>query len=1007
MPSIRRPLTSRSYALIIGASEYADRKYEDLDTVRASAEKFASLMASEAMWNLPADGHVRTLTGRVTTDEAATAIQEAAARPGTDGLFIYICAHGRRWTDDHVPDRDLHFAFSDSSWDRPFDHLPFQWVRHALKRRTAADTLLVIDSCFSDVSGLGGAAPPPPTRVSGACTLTATKDRVLADTSWPGTDYTAFSGALIDIIRDGIEDAGEYLTPETVFDTLRDKLVPAHPEPGITKDATSVFLCPNSAYRPVANETPVNELLIKVSGPDAVDPPRYATAIENTSPADAARVVEQFSSKRPADETVRLADLLRSRSAPALGDYADRLIEHFYATRDGEDITGLLHRLHGQDAGAFDAGAVLRQLKKNQRAAEVTADTAAALGNRDCPDCQAISDQLFDALPAEWEERLPDLLAVLHSGEPDKDGVSRSHDGRLRVFRTVAASRPIDGLSHDARKIHATGLTARSVQAIVNVSVLVEFAAELRPPSDIARLITKFGPDGPVSDLGRLALDAAAAQRPVADLDALVGALADAGSSDEAGRLLEAVVLRRMPRDVAELLDRLLEAGKTMLIEKLTDARTPDECRVSVVFWLRAHGRNELAPQTARRMAERLRDSPAARTGLIRGLLAQQDTESADLAIATLRGPDLDELAGLIGSLRENGPYATHIIDDTLAWLDPVALLNLASLLEKVGYAEGARRIWKRIIPRMTGPALIGTLAECGERTGDASSANEPLRIAAETHPVRPGKNDTERGIADLAIEVKGRIRDGDAIVLRRVAEVHPVADIFDLAGQLDGRGRGDLSRLLLGETARLIHDRPDGGQAAEFIDLMMRRPGGSTSRPGWRRPRQQVPAEVTAVLENVARQKSPERLMSLIAGLERPPDDRRHSRYHQLHEHVEEIVAGAYTGTELARLPLVRRRDYLPAVLEIIRKALETPRGGIAETQFPDVLIALNAAGAENSDLRLLLIHIGATNKDRVKIAQAFRDRGEPDAAEYVLNGPKSLPLFEIRFYPPDQRQR
>lgn len=419
MPAVRKPDPARSYALIIGASEYDDRGYQRHEAIRASADRFASLISSEAMWNLPV-GNVKSLTGRVTVREAAVAIEEAAGRPGTDGLFIYLCTHGRRWTEDHVPDRDLHFALSDSAWSWPFTHLPLQWARHTLKRRTAASTLLIIDSCFSDVSMLGSGSPPPPARVSGACVLTATRERVLADTTWPGTDFTAFSGALIEIIGDGIEDAGEYLTPDTIFDTLREKLAPAHPEPGITKDHISVFLCPNNAYQRVTNEAPLNELLTKLDEIESVDPAVYATAIEDTSrgadqPAVTTRLIDQFGAKRSADETIKLADLLRSQSVPALGDHADGVIERFYASRDGAAITHLLHRLHRQDVDAIDAGEVLRKLKKNEQAAEVTADVCAGLRDTDCPDCNVISSQLFASLPDEWHgpEEL-ELLRVLH-----------------------------------------------------------------------------------------------------------------------------------------------------------------------------------------------------------------------------------------------------------------------------------------------------------------------------------------------------------------------------------------------------------------------------------------------------------------------------------------------------------------------------------------------------------------------------------------------------------------
>ena len=582
--------------------------------------------------------------------------------------------------------------------------------------------------------------------------------------------------------------------------------------------------------------------------------------------------------------------------------------------------------------------------------------------------------------------------------------MSERDDGRLRTLRKLATDRPVDVLIGHARAMHAEGLLSRSVQEVVNASVLVEFAAELRPPADVARLVTEFAAGDAPSDLARLALDAAAARRSVIALDTLVGILADRGYPEQAGRLLDAVVHRRMPRDIAELLHTLLEIGRTMLIERLSDDRTPDECRVLVVFWLRAHGKNELARQTALRMAEHL--GPNALTGLVRGLLAQQDTESADAAIEYVIGRDPGELARLVLELRANGPYATYVLDEALTRLDPGGLLALASLLEAGAYTEGARRIWDAVIPGMPARVLIGTLIECAERTGDLAAATEPLRIAARTYPIQPSPHDERHCVAELAIEVKGRIRDGEIVVLRTAAAVYPVAEVFGLAGQLGRRGRGDLSRLLLNEAAGLAHERADSGQVAAFIDLLLERAseGDRTARRGWRRPKRHVPSDVSRILDDMAAERNPERLMGLIAGLERLPENSHgHSRYLDLHEEVEAAVATRYTGAELARLPLVRRRDHLLAVMEIEKKALETSRANVGVEHFPDVLDALINAGAEEGNLRRFLSHIGAMNRDRSRIAQAFRDRDFPVAADYVINGPKNLPLYVVRFYPPD----
>lgn len=423
MPA-RLPDRARSYAVIIGASEYQDEKYPQVDAITYTAERFASLISTKRMWHLPAE-NIRQLVGRVTVAEAAAAIEQAAARRDIDGLFIYLCTHGRRWTEEYVPDRELHFALSDSAWHRSFTHLPFRWVRWQLARKaTAANTVLVIDSCWSDDSFLRlGAEPPEPPRVPGVCTMTATRERRLADANWRDTRFTAFSGALIEVVEQGVDKQGEYLTPKTVFEALRGKLAESYPEPDMLVNANGddVFLCRNRKFAPPETHPPLDELLGELNGPQSLDPAVFATAIEkalgpDSQPGTVPALLGEFAGKRPPQEVIRLADRLRSRDVTIVNEQADRLIELWYARRDGPDIARLLHLLDGHDghdSGDIDVREVLVKLR--DRSPEITADLRASLRKAGCPGCAAIGHQVDGQMLDVWpQSRHAELLAVLH-----------------------------------------------------------------------------------------------------------------------------------------------------------------------------------------------------------------------------------------------------------------------------------------------------------------------------------------------------------------------------------------------------------------------------------------------------------------------------------------------------------------------------------------------------------------------------------------------------------------
>jgi len=185
----RKPDPHRVNALIIGVSSYDDTRYPNLPSARESANRISALIAGNDMWQLPKE-NVERLIGKVTTRDAALAIKRATQRD-LDALLVYICGHGRRWTDADAPDRHLHFAFSDSDCELPFTHLPFLAVRKMLMDGAkAAAKILIIDCCYAKDAFLSADDLAGPFDVRGVCTLVSTRWNVPALTLWPGTNYT-------------------------------------------------------------------------------------------------------------------------------------------------------------------------------------------------------------------------------------------------------------------------------------------------------------------------------------------------------------------------------------------------------------------------------------------------------------------------------------------------------------------------------------------------------------------------------------------------------------------------------------------------------------------------------------------------------------------------------------------------------------------------------------------------------------------------------------------------
>lgn len=568
------------------------------------------------------------------------------------------------------------------------------------------------------------------------------------------------------------------------------------------------------------------------------------------------------------------------------------------------------------------------------------------------------------------------------------------------ALRKIAITTRIGELAVIVLRMRASGAGGRSA---VNSTIMVAIVAERREPAEIAELVAEFDGQSIAGDLARLALDAAAARRSAQTLALLARDLVEYGLARRADELLALVVRRRLPRDIAELFTVLDVAGLTPLTSTLIREIARDDGRVFVMLWLRAFNRADLATRAAQLMTTML--APPELAGFIKGLRAFQDTDAADAAVHAALRLDISVVAQVAENLRggagprpgaseeaTGGPvrdaYATEFLNEALATLSLADLCVLAGRLGAGTWQDGAQLIWDKVVKGVNGPDLVQTLWESATAAGNPGAALDGIGKAALVYSIKD--------VAALAVEVEGKItvvndqrRSGYDTVLDTVAEHRPVPDIFAMADEVTDLGYGRVADDLLSRVENILHERADGAEIAEFIDRMLARPDKPQPRGPFRRPQGWEPARI---LHNVAKTRNPAQLMGVIAGL------MHRRRYDACRKWIEEYVPDCYDGRLFAELPLVRRRDQLPAVLQILARASRTPRW-TSPNDIAAIAAALRKAGASDTDLRYLLAYTGGRrDNDFDAIVTALRNAGLAEEAEWVLNGHRR-PSGEPRF--------
>nr|WP_084143502.1 ATP-dependent Clp protease proteolytic subunit [Amycolatopsis taiwanensis] len=220
MPLPDRP---RSRAILIGTGSYQDARLPDLPSVANNLTDLKAVLTDPDTGVFDAE-HC-TLVEDPTDDRRVAMLLADIATAADDVLLVYYAGHGVIGARQH----ELYLGLTTTDLDRPqYSALPFAWVRDELLDSRASTKVLILDCCFSgraidDFMADHESLVLGQVDVSGTYTLTSTSANTPA-LAPPGARYTAFSGELLALLRDGITAGPAELDLHLLYQQLRHRM---------------------------------------------------------------------------------------------------------------------------------------------------------------------------------------------------------------------------------------------------------------------------------------------------------------------------------------------------------------------------------------------------------------------------------------------------------------------------------------------------------------------------------------------------------------------------------------------------------------------------------------------------------------------------------------------------------------------------------------------------------------------------------------------------------------
>lgn len=204
-----------SRAVLIGCHQY--EHLDPLPAVAHNVQDLAELLRAPDVWGLASE-RITTLTAPTDDGEVLDAV-DMAAGDATDTLLVYYAGHGLL---DPMYGNDLYLALPKSSLRQNHvrSALPFENLRRAMISAQAAKKVLILDCCYGGAAlqgYMGTKTPQPQVEVHGTYVITACSATALARAPL-GARHTAFTGAFLEVLREGISGGPALLDMMSVYD---------------------------------------------------------------------------------------------------------------------------------------------------------------------------------------------------------------------------------------------------------------------------------------------------------------------------------------------------------------------------------------------------------------------------------------------------------------------------------------------------------------------------------------------------------------------------------------------------------------------------------------------------------------------------------------------------------------------------------------------------------------------------------------------------------------------
>ncbi|MEU3288677.1 caspase family protein [Streptomyces longwoodensis] len=209
------PDPGASRAVLVGTSQY--EHLEQLPAVSNNVQALADLLRGPLSLQLP-DRHVTAVENPVAAHAVLGELRRAATE-ASDTLIVYFAGHGLVDAQDQ-----LVLALPHTEFGRIETGLPYDWVRQVLLLDSRAERhVVILDCCYSGLA-LGrmsaGTGLADQAAVEGSFLLAAAAETRTA-LAPVGETYTAFTGALLEALRQGIPSGPALVDLGTLYRHLR------------------------------------------------------------------------------------------------------------------------------------------------------------------------------------------------------------------------------------------------------------------------------------------------------------------------------------------------------------------------------------------------------------------------------------------------------------------------------------------------------------------------------------------------------------------------------------------------------------------------------------------------------------------------------------------------------------------------------------------------------------------------------------------------------------------